>query len=449
MKEALNKKRKVSKKTKKSWRKHVDTKDVDNFLDEKRLEERLGAPFSERSDGELFAVDKSPEKKSELTSKQQRRLALKSKEPVCFAILKPHTAIPDPIAKRNRVKTPEERKNPITRRIQAMKRLNGQLKLKEIDANKNKALAEKKRVNKPKLGEFDKDIWMEKKKVHMDVQSEWLTSDTVRHTLANTGQKQKRVPLSLSNKPSVVPAVQAPHPGTSYNPSYTDHQELLAVVAKKEMELMKQEAHLDRVTTKMFKKVSADKKNDSWMQEMSEGLPTKSKTPDETSDTEDHDPNVKSVNPPSKNEKKPLVKRRKQKEQRQLELERKQAKVEKKKVADIYKIKKIATQISAKEKKEEFLRRIRAQTKERKIAEPKTLSKVKFEAPEPDFELAEELVGNLRNSKTVGNLLRDRYKSLQQRNILAPGTRMLKLNKAKVKKFEKASHKMGWEDTFK
>jgi nucleolar protein 53 len=36
------KKKRVSKKNKKSWRKHTDTKDVDSFLDDKRLEERLG-----------------------------------------------------------------------------------------------------------------------------------------------------------------------------------------------------------------------------------------------------------------------------------------------------------------------------------------------------------------------------------------------------------------------
>jgi len=36
------KKKRVSKKNKKSWRKHTDTKDVDSFLDEIRLEERLG-----------------------------------------------------------------------------------------------------------------------------------------------------------------------------------------------------------------------------------------------------------------------------------------------------------------------------------------------------------------------------------------------------------------------
>jgi nucleolar protein 53 len=36
------KKKRVSKKNKKSWRKYTDTKDVDSFLDDRRLEERLG-----------------------------------------------------------------------------------------------------------------------------------------------------------------------------------------------------------------------------------------------------------------------------------------------------------------------------------------------------------------------------------------------------------------------
>lgn len=36
------KKKRVSKKTKQSWRKHVNIKDVESFLDEKRDDERIG-----------------------------------------------------------------------------------------------------------------------------------------------------------------------------------------------------------------------------------------------------------------------------------------------------------------------------------------------------------------------------------------------------------------------
>lgn len=95
------KKRKVSKKNKKSWRKNVDIKDVDKFLDNKRLEERLGAPFSERADSELFSIDTSRDE-TLLVSKIERRAQLKIKEPRCFAILKPHTAVSDRSSDQNR-----------------------------------------------------------------------------------------------------------------------------------------------------------------------------------------------------------------------------------------------------------------------------------------------------------------------------------------------------------
>lgn len=234
----------------------MDIKDVDKFLENKRLEERLGAPFSERPDSALFSVDKSRDE-TLLTTKSERRarLKLQLKEPRCFSALKPHTAVPDPITKRNRVRTREERKNPITRRIENERKINGILKLKEKGALKNRDLADEKRAKRPKRGEFNDDIWEKDLGIVPELDNEWYTTDTVRHVLANTGRKRKRAPMTLVKKPSVLPAVEIPHPGTSYNPSFADHQDLLREVAAKQLKFEKEEAHLNRVTTKMFKKV--------------------------------------------------------------------------------------------------------------------------------------------------------------------------------------------------
>lgn len=49
--------KKASKKSKKSWRKNTDITEVEDFLEDQRLEERLGGPFSDKKDGELFLVD--------------------------------------------------------------------------------------------------------------------------------------------------------------------------------------------------------------------------------------------------------------------------------------------------------------------------------------------------------------------------------------------------------
>jgi len=71
----------------------------------------------------------------------------------------------------------------------------------------------------------------------------------------------------LSNKKMSHPSqttckaedMKCPHPGLSYNPTIEDHVSLLANIAEKETELIKHEAHMNRVTHKLFKQVSKDK----------------------------------------------------------------------------------------------------------------------------------------------------------------------------------------------
>ncbi|XP_015190544.1 PREDICTED: uncharacterized protein LOC107074041 [Polistes dominula] len=441
------KKRKVSKKTKKSWRKHVDITDVDNFLEEERLEERLGGPVSQKSDKDLFVIDKGIATKDiKPVDKKQRRLALKNAEPKCFSMLKPHSLVPDPIVKRNRVRTPEERKHPILRRKELERKTKGILKLKEKQAKQDRALADLKRANRPKRDEFKEDIWNKEDPVLSKIDTEWMTSDTMRHTLSHMGLKKRKLPTSLLKKPSALPAIEAPHPGISYNPSYKDHQNLLNDIAQKELQLMKEEAHLNRVTTNMFKKISPSEKDKNTLKELAEGLPCKEdkeqSNSDNNNDDTDIDHDIKSVNPPVKNKKKTLVTRRKQKEQKILANKLAQAKLEKKKISDIYKLRLLQKQISIKEKKEQMLQKKRNELKKLKSKETKTLSRVKFEPAEPSFTLVEELTGNLRNIGRIGNLLKDRYKSLQQRNIVAPANLVVKRTKAKVKRYIKPDHKI-------
>lgn len=51
-------------------------------------------------------------------------------------------------------------------------------------------------------------------------------------------------------------AIPVPHPGTSYNPSLKDHQDLMAMVTGYEETIIRKEDHLNRVTTAMFDKVT-------------------------------------------------------------------------------------------------------------------------------------------------------------------------------------------------
>jgi hypothetical protein len=71
---------------------------------------------------------------------------------------------------------------------------------------------------------------------------EWLREETKRNILRN---RSSHVP---SRKKNEVKAVEVPHPGLSYNPSFKDHQELLAKAVEKEKLKLAAEAKIRRAT---------------------------------------------------------------------------------------------------------------------------------------------------------------------------------------------------------
>jgi nucleolar protein 53 len=80
-------------------------------------------------------------------------------------------------------------------------------------------------------------------------------------------------------------------------------------------------------------------------------------------------------------------------------------------------------EIEARDKKLAKLREKREKIRAIKVKEPKQLSKRKFEPLDLEFNLGEEINGNLRGIKPEGNILEDRYKSFQRRNIIEPTVR--------------------------
>ncbi|KAJ8956766.1 hypothetical protein NQ314_006640 [Rhamnusium bicolor] len=350
---AITKKKRVSKKLKESWRKHVNIADVEDFLEDKRLEERLGPPLATISNDELFVVDTISS--LELLSRSERRKLRASKPLKCFSALQPLTKVPDPIKKRNRVRTKEERKNDLIKKKDLENKSKGILKAKEIQAAANRKLDELQRRNKPKRGEFSVDIWQEvaEKKFKIE-QDEWASNNTKKHNLRGTGVSVKSTRKSVTEKKSPLPTIEPPHPGMSYNPSYEDHQDLLRIVADEEIKLIKEEEHLTRCTRGMFQKVSEEKRDQSWLVEMSEGLPSKEGTNVDENEASDNE--YKMINPPVKNVKKTVQQRRKQKEQLKLQHERRALKLEKKKITDIHRLKMLNKEVDKIEKKQHGLR---------------------------------------------------------------------------------------------
>ncbi|CAH2094995.1 unnamed protein product [Euphydryas editha] len=454
---AIKKKKRVSKKSKTAWRKYSDINDVEEFLEDQRLEERLGK-FDTKPDEELFVLDthgddkpeEKPDVKPEIKplSAKQRKRALLSETPKCFEVLLPTSKVQDPNAKRNHVKPVGSKPSDLSKITKQRKLVKGVLAKKVEDIKKNKKIvAERRKKIKSIRKTYDKNIWgddvLEAKSIPETLVDEFISPEAQLHNVPTT--KRLRSKPALPKSVVTRKSVEVPHPGVSYNPSFKEHQELLQEVVQHEQKMMKREAHLHRVTTGMFSKVTPKEKENQWREEMSAGLP-QPHDPTTDPDSEPSDNEYKAINPPVKNKKKDHKARRKQRE-RIAERERlKQEKINKKKITDIYKLRKIQSSLANKEKLSAELRSKRATKRAaREATAPPALSARKPPAREPEFVDPEQLTGDLRNLSNTTNLLKERFESLQRRGALAASKIMMK-KKRKLKSYFKSGHKVTEKD---
>ncbi|CAG4990806.1 unnamed protein product [Parnassius apollo] len=448
----IKKKKHVSKKNKKAWRKYCDIKDVEDFLEDQRLEERIGK-FETKPDSELFVVDTAGDEKPEVTdvkplSLKQKKRALLNQTPKCFEVLLPTSKVQDPNAKRNHV-------NPVGTKPTALSKLTQKRRFEKgayvkkvelVRKNKKIALA-KKRKAKEIEKTFKKNLWgdelPEVKGIPSTLCDDFVSQEAQLHNVLP--EKRLRPKPPPPKTVATRAAIETPHPGVSYNPSYQEHQDLLQEVVQHEEKMMKKEAHLNRVTTKMFSKVTAQDKENQWREEMSAGLPQPHNPATAPSD-EETDNEYKAINPPVKNKKKDHKARRKQRERIEERERLKREKIEKKKITDIYKLRKLQSSISAKEKLQAELQAKR--TAKRQFISATAVPALNAHKPpvrEPDLVDPTQLSGDLRNITTNTNLLRDRFESLQRRGALAASKLMMK-KKKRVKSYFKPGHKVTEQD---
>lgn len=167
--------------------------------------------MSEKTNDELFMVDTEPLKKKKkkiigLSLREKRKKLLES-TPKCFASLINESKVPDPISKRNRVRTKEERKHFIAKSIEDANEAKGIVKKKILQSlgDRTRSLKEsesKRKVNKQKT--FDKDIWEmgSLAEQRTDLKNEWLDGHVATHNIVNTGTPVVSVPSSAFHKRS-------------------------------------------------------------------------------------------------------------------------------------------------------------------------------------------------------------------------------------------------------
>lgn len=95
---STEKKHRLAKNKKKTWR-TTDIKDVESFLENTRLEERIGS-VANKADNELFTVDTSSVADTKYVPIKIRRKLNALKPPRCFSGLENTSKIGDPLTNR-------------------------------------------------------------------------------------------------------------------------------------------------------------------------------------------------------------------------------------------------------------------------------------------------------------------------------------------------------------
>lgn len=237
-----------------------------------------------------------------------------------------------------------------------------------------------------------------------------------------------KVPARLRQKPSLLPAVEVPLPGQSYNPNPDDYNSLVLAEAEKEMQFIKEEQKLANKVDKYFVTKDQAPNEQTWLNEMSQGLFDKDTV---DGDGQDNIETEMLANFAKSTKKKTKSQKRRELREKLAAKQRNKEKMLRIKENDVFRIKSINKELDQRED------RIKERAKRRQIKriqalyKPKRLSRHRFEEKMIDINMPHEITGSLRTMKPEGDILMDRFQSLQKRNIIE--TRAIRLNKRKYK----------------
>ncbi|KAL1260006.1 hypothetical protein QQF64_007833 [Cirrhinus molitorella] len=426
--DSFNKKlrKRVNKNKKKNWNKFSDIQDVEEFLDDVRLQERAtGGLISERTDDSLFFVDiGEKDEKDKDTQLQTTEKGKRSKPLRIDLILQSNSHIPapknvlafqQPNAKKQRRTLERVAKSAAKGILPRREKL---LQLRRAAAASGVSAKERPEAkNNPNRAFYD--LWCA---------GTPETADP--YYLEQTKKKLVKRPDRLNEKPSVLPAIEVIAPGGSYNPDFFSHQDLLREAHEVEVKKIKVEEKLARRLAVKEDVATAE----STFKEQVEGLI-------EEEEIEPEDPEVDTedtvIGPTATQEKKTEKQRKKEKAERIKELQRKAERRVIDKRQQLFQLRSISANLKKQEQRTKMRQAQRKAKQEAQKSMPRRLGRLKFQTPELDVQLSGELASSLRSLKPEGSILKDRFLSLQKRNIIEPRERAKVKRKYKAKYSEK------------
>uniref|UniRef100_A0A8C5DWK6 Ribosome biogenesis protein NOP53 n=1 Tax=Gouania willdenowi TaxID=441366 RepID=A0A8C5DWK6_GOUWI len=427
--------KRVNKNKKKSWNKHSDINDVEEFLNDIRHQERTtGGLLAEKSDDSLFFLDvgqplndaQRDKPVEEEPVERKKRKGRVSRPLRIDLILQQDSLIPPP-------KDVLAYQQPNAKKLRRSAQRLEQLAAKGVVPRKQRQLLNRRPVERTTLKAVTEannnpnrdyyDIWGQELK---DLADPWY--------LQQTCKKRVQRPERLNEKPSTLPAVEVIAPGGSYNPEFFSHQALLK--AAHEVEVVKQKEE-----DKIKRQLAVNKEDTATMEtifhEELEGLVEEEKEEEEELKDEE-DVAVGAIVLAQKKTEKQRKKERalKIKEQRRMANRRMNNRQQ-----QLFQLRSIKASIKQQDQKTKVNQIRRKAKQEAEKSQPRRLGKLKFQPQDMEVQLSGELAESLRQLKPEGSILKDRFKSLQKRNLIEPRERAKFKRRHKLKYVEKRAFK--------
>uniref|UniRef100_A0A3P9MLN6 Ribosome biogenesis protein NOP53 n=1 Tax=Oryzias latipes TaxID=8090 RepID=A0A3P9MLN6_ORYLA len=394
-----SRRKRVNKNKKKNWNRHSDIHDVEDFLEDIRHQERTtGGLLSEKPDDSLFFLDVGQTDKAGNEGKA--------------SLVSPVTAYQQPNAKKlRRIAQKAEQlaaKGVLPRRQRRLlSRRPAEKTVKKAEANNNP----------------DRDfyaMWGEEKVT--DSADPWY--------LQQTGKKLVQRPEKLNQKPSVLPAVEVIAPGGSYNPDFLSHQALLQEAHDVEVQKQKQEDKLQRQLA--FRK--EDRATE--VQTIISAVAACLYEDEDEAAAPNEDEADSALGAIAVAAKKTERQRKKEKAEKMKTQQQQASRRQTERQQQLFQLRSIKSSIKQQELQTKARRMKRKARQEAQKALPRRLGKLKY-AQDLEVQLSDELAASLRQLKPEGSVLKDRFKSLQKRNLIEPRERAKFKRRLKVKYVEK------------
>ncbi|XP_055471616.1 ribosome biogenesis protein NOP53 isoform X1 [Psammomys obesus] len=443
---ALRRRRRGPRNKKRGWRRLAEEPlglEVDQFLEDVRLQERTtGGLLAEAPNDKLFFVDTGSKRKERIKKRtwvHKKSQCLQKPLWVDLA-LENHSKIPAPkdilahqVPNAKKLRRKEELWEKLAKQGELPREVRkAQARLLNPPAPKAKA-GPQDVIERPFYDLWNSNNPLDKPLVGQDA-----------FFLEQTKKKGVRRPPRLHVKPSQVPAVEVTPAGASYNPTFEDHQALLQEAHEVELQREKEAEKLERQLALPPTEQAATQ--ETVFREMCEGLLEESDGEDEPGCAEQPEADGGAAAEPSPEgaagpnrrvEKKTEQQRRREKAARKLRVQQAALRAARLQHQELFRLRGIKAQVA--HRLAELARR-REQRRMRRLADadkPRRLGRLKYQDPDIDVQLSSELSGSLRTLKPEGNILRDRFKSFQKRNMIEPRERAKFKRKYKVKLVEK------------